>query len=237
MPNGWCPGVPQAPCADFGTPIVPVAGVVHDTIGTWPGDRDYVQANSLAHFTIGPDEGQWAQHAPITVFLPHCNGANRKALGIEFSALTAGQALTDWQKRAWRTIRRWAEDEFGIPDTYLDPASVPFASVHVNDGTFRGWISHASVQTDDGSAQHTDYVAAIDFAPPAPTVISKGLDMYLISDPRNPGDKYVVGEAGARHIKSVEEYDWLKAGEPFGGAVKELPKVSQAWFDSLPKIG
>lgn len=168
--NTWMEGVPRFPCSDSHGTMTPLAGVVHDTIGSWPGDRDYVARNSLAHFTVGPEEGNWAQHAPINTILYHCNGANLKAFGVEFSAQNAGQPLTAWQKKAWGLIRAWAVT-LGVPDTYLDPDQTPDASVHVNGGGFTGWISHISVKTDDGTAQHTDYVQAVDFRPVTPTPI------------------------------------------------------------------
>lgn len=61
--------------------------------------------------------------------------------------------------------------------------------------------------------------------------------MYLISDPQKKADKYVVGAEGARHIKSTDEYNWLRGPLPFGGGLQEVPNVSQGWFDSLPKLG
>ncbi len=60
--------------------------------------------------------------------------------------------------------------------------------------------------------------------------------MYIVSDPAHKADKWLVGEAGARHIKPGGEYEWLKGAKPFGGGVQEIPTITQAWFDQLPKI-
>lgn len=177
-----CLAVPQDPDIDANSAglaaITPIAAVVHDTIGVYTGpdsgDSQYIENHGLAHFVVGEDEGEWEQLLDTEVFAAHANGANRMAFGVEFSRLAAGQPLTDWQKRAWSVIREWAATVHGIPNTYLDPTTVPDASVWVNGGTFRGWISHTSVRTDDGTAQHTDWVPAADFVPtskpPTPTV-------------------------------------------------------------------
>lgn len=196
MPNGWMPGVPQAPCPNPGGLIFVTAGVVHDTIGSWPGDRDYVQANSLAHWTIGPDWGEWSQHARVDLFLPHCNGANRRGPGIEFSRQFAGQRLnTPWQQFAWTLIRGWMLDEWGVPDQYLDPDSVPAASVWVNGGAYSGWISHLSVKTDDNSSQHTDYVQVADFLVPAPPVPLRKDDPMISTQVTPDGTLHVFAVA------------------------------------------
>ncbi len=71
---------------------------------------------------------------------------------------------------------------------------------------------------------------------PGPVTNEESIDMYIVSDPARPADKYLVGEAGARHIKSTKEYDWLRGKGEWAGNVKVIPVIDQQWFDQLPKI-
>lgn len=223
-----CLAVPQDPDIDTNSAglatITPIAAVVHDTIGVYTGpdsgDSQYIENHRLAHFVVGEDEGEWEQLLDTEVFAAHANGANRKAFGVEFSRLEAGMPLTDWQKYAWAVIREWAATVHGIPNVYLDPTTVPDASVWVNGGTFRGWISHTSVKTDDGSAQHTDWVPAADFIPtskptPAPPAVSilgasDMLPILVLGHPHDAG-LWLPFAKGYRKAPSV---NILPAGTP-----------------------
>ncbi len=187
-----CLAVPQDSDIDANSAslrdITPLAGVVHDTIGFYTGpdsgDSQYIENHLLAHFVVGEDEGEWEQLIDTEKFAAHANGANRYAFGIEFSRIQAGMPLTEWQKDCWAIIRDWAVGAHGIPNTYLDPTSVPDASVWVNSGTFHGWISHTSVKTDDDTPQHSDWVPYADFAdtppvPPAQQLVGGDMDMFV----------------------------------------------------------
>ncbi len=72
---------------------------------------------------------------------------------------------------------------------------------------------------------------------PAPTPPLEAPDMYVISDPKNPADKYLCGVEGKRHIKTTGEYNFVIGPKPFGGGATNVPHVDQAWFDSLPLVG
>lgn len=230
----WHPDIPRVPCPRPGGPINVTAAVVHDTIGYWPGDMQYVARNSLAHFTIGPNSGQWAQHADTNAFLAHCNGANRRTFGIEFSAEHSGQLLTGWQCEAWGRIAYWALQVHGIPLAYLDPETVPNASVHVNSGGWGGWISHRSVRTDDGSYQHTDYVNLIDWftaiGRKEEALHSREDDELAVIKKKNDAAVYTTNWVQKRHIQTMKELDIWKF---LGAGIMELdPEI----VDSIPTV-
>lgn len=160
---------------DYATPmgsLSPEAVVLHRTYGYWPGDYAVIRNNSLCQFLIGKDPGNWVQFMDSTAVAYHCNGANFRAVGIELEG-TNDDPLTDWQAARLGDVLRFLSAEHGIPLDFLDPNSVPAASVSVNHSGFRGVICHVSVATDDGSSQHSDEVSVADFqralGTPAPT--------------------------------------------------------------------
>jgi hypothetical protein len=157
----WLSGCPQDPAQTFGD-LTPVAITLHRTYGGWSGDYSVGKNQGLFQFLVGQDDGQWVQFADTNRVSYHCNGANFKSFGIELTG-TNEDVLTPWQVARLGEILHWAHDTHGIPLDYLDPGSTPPASVHVNSGSFSGVISHVSVQTDDGSAQHSDLVTVEDF--------------------------------------------------------------------------
>lgn len=156
----WMPGVPADPAPTFGA-LAPIAIVLHRTYGGWGGDYA-VGKRGTFQFLIGQDDGQWVQFASTDSVCYHCNGANLKAFGIELTG-TNDDPLTDWQAARLGDVLRWGHAEHGIPLDYTDPLTIPPASIHVNDGTFRGVLSHASVMTDDNSSQHSDMVTVADY--------------------------------------------------------------------------
>lgn len=168
---------------DYATPmgsLSPEAVTLHRTYGYWPGDYAVIRNNSLCQFLIGKDNGNWVQFMDSTAVAYHCNGANFRAVGIELEG-TNDDPLTDWQAARLGDVLRFLSAEHGIPLDYLDPNSVPAASVSVNHSGFRGVISHVSVATDDGSSQHSDEVSVADFqralGTPAPTPPEEDDDM------------------------------------------------------------
>lgn len=181
---GWMPGCPQDPGVFHGD-LKPIAIVLHRTYGAWGGDYS-VGKQGIFHFLLGKDEGNWVQFAPTEVVQYHCNGANFKAVGIEIEG-TNDDPLTSWQLARLGDVLDWLHAEHGIPLDYLDPNSVAPASVHVNDGNFRGVISHVSVATDDGSQQHTDEIPVSTFnaavaapTPPQPAPPGGSPAMFLL---------------------------------------------------------
>lgn len=157
----WFTGCPSDPVPPKGS-LDPIAVTLHRTIGQWPGDYSVGKNEGLFQFLIGQDDGQWVQFMDTNSVAYHCNGSNFKSFGIELSGQN-GEPLTAWQIARLGDILRWANTVHGIPLVYQDPAVTPAASIHVNDGNFRGVISHVSVQTDDGSSQHVDYVPLGEF--------------------------------------------------------------------------
>lgn len=158
------PGCPQDPVPEkrpFVAPA-PIACVLHRTYGGWAGDYQVIKANGTCQILIGKEPGQWVQFMDTRSIAYHCNGANFYAVGVELTGVNE-DVLTDWQVQCLHAVIETLAAEHNIPKTYLDPDSVPPASVHVNDGTFKGYISHRSVQTDDGSQQHTDMITVADW--------------------------------------------------------------------------
>ncbi len=157
----WIPYCPIDPATPMGA-LSPQAVVLHRTYGQWPGDYSVIKNNSLCQLLIGQAQGQWVQFMETTSVAYHCNGANFRAYGIELTGVNE-DVLTDWQVTCLHAALGWLSSTHGIPLVYTDPAATPDASIWVNGGGFSGVISHVSVKTDDGSAQHTDMVTAADF--------------------------------------------------------------------------
>jgi len=236
---GWIDGWPHDPTPPKGS-LSPQAVVLHRTYGGYGGDYS-VGKQGIFQFLIGQQVGQYVQFMSTESVAYHCNGANFRAFGVELTG-TNEDALTDWQVEKLGEILHYAAG-LGIPLTYQDPLTTAPASISVNHSGFVGVISHISVMTDDGTAQHTDLTTPADYAravgntpAPTPPVPQEDIDMYIVSNPAAKADKYVVGEAGKRHIKSVEEYDWLKGPKPLGGGVQVIDTITQNWFDSIKEI-
>lgn len=228
---GWVPGCPQDPGVYHG-PLAPIAVVLHRTYGAWPGDYS-VGKQGIFHILLGKDEGRWAQFAPTEIVQWHCNGANGKAFGVEIEG-TNDEPLTDWQAARLGDVLRYARDAHGIPLDYLDPDSVPRASVHVNDGTFRGVISHCSVQTDDGSSQHGDFITVADYqravgTTPTPAKGKKKPMDMVTRFGLGPDDVYLTDWQTKRKITPKEQAMW----KYFGGQVRS---IDQEIFDSIPDV-
>lgn len=158
---GWMPYCPADQGVLHQNMTAVNAIVLHRTYGAWGGDYS-VGKQGIFHFLIGKESGNWVQFAPTENAQWHCNGANMFSVGIELEG-TNEEPLTPWQAARLGDVVRWISQEHGVPLNYLDPGSVPYASVHVNDGNFHGVLCHASVQTDDGSQQHTDIVTPADW--------------------------------------------------------------------------
>lgn len=211
--------------------LSPVAVVLHRTYGQWGGDYSVIKNGGLAHFLIGKFDGQWVQFADTNEVQYHCNGANFKAIGIELTG-TNDDPLTDWQTTKLGDVLRFLRSAHGIPLTYVDPAVTPAASIWVNGGGFSGVISHESVRTDDGSAQHSDEVATVDYsralsgAIPAPPKKDDDPMLYVFN-PHVPGEIWCFAGNSRRHVTPDE---WAFA--TFVG--QKAIKVSAAWFDSYP---
>lgn len=243
----WMPAVPSDPGPTFG-PLVPIAVVLHRTYGQWPGDYQVGKTEGLFQFLIGPDDGQWVEFAPTDAVCYHCNGANFKAFGVELTGTNA-DPLTDWQAARLGDVLRWANATHGIPLAYTDPVATPPASIHANGGGFSGIISHVSVQTDDGSTQHTDLVTVSDFqralASPPPPVPMETDSMF----------KFTVDAPGTPEFPSGVTYrcepawgllDRLPAGVDYGGmptyaltptAVQDLFQLCEAHKQTLSGTG
>jgi hypothetical protein len=159
---GFVPGCPIDDVGGYG-PLTPIAVVLHRTYGQWPGDYSVIKRGKLCQILIGKEPGQWVQFASTDQVHYHCNGANFRAFGVELTGVNE-DPLTDWQVQRLHDVLVYASSAHGIPLDYLDPASVPLASVWVNGGGFRGVLSHVSVRTDDGSSQHTDAISSADYA-------------------------------------------------------------------------
>jgi hypothetical protein len=140
---------------------------MHDTIGYYTGpdsgDSQYIENHGLAHYVVGEDDGEWEQLVDDEFFTAHCNGANRRAIGVEFSRTYAGQELTDWQVYALSQLQQDFYARHWIPVVYLNPDTTAYASIWVNGGGYEGWISHCNVRTDDSSQQHFDYIQYADW--------------------------------------------------------------------------
>ncbi len=72
--------------------------------------------------------------------------------------------------------------------------------------------------------------------PPTPTPTSEELPaMYVIANPANINDKYLVGVKEFRHIDTVEEFNTLIGARPLGCGMPHIKTPTQAWFDSVKK--
>ena len=214
MSSGWVPGCPVDPIDGYGG-LVPIAATAHRTYGSWAGDYSVIKANGLAQLLIGKEDGHWVQFMPLYRVAYHCNGANFKAFGVEIEGVNEDDPLTPWQEARLGDVIAYAES-IGIPRTYLDPYSVPPASVWVNGGGFTGWISHDSVRTDDGSSQHTDLISVDAWnlangggpAPsPAPTLNLEDLMEFT----KNPHAKTEVWCLAGNTRRHVSEAEWNRA--------------------------
>lgn len=235
---GFVPGCPIDDVGGYG-PLAPIAVVLHRTYGQWAGDYAVIRSGKLCQVLIGKELGQWVQFGSTEQVHYHCNGANFRAFGIELTG-TNDDPLTAWQEARLADVLAYARDAHGIPLDYLDPATVAPASVWVNGGGFRGVISHDSVRTDDGSAQHTDLVTEADYrnalAPtPALTIIpeeddvlymfaANGVDIWRMGDTRRP---VRPPEWKALSIKFSIEHP--------GGVLHALP-FDQQWWDDCPDV-
>jgi peptidoglycan hydrolase-like protein with peptidoglycan-binding domain len=138
-----------------------MAGVLHRTYSPSIGSAfNAILNNGTAHTLHG--DGHSDEFMDMLERAYHANGANWKAIGAEFHG-TNEDPLTDDQVRDLAILIVFGRDVLGIPVTYLNPFDQAPASVHVNAGVYSGWLSHYSVQTDDGSAQHTDLVTVEDW--------------------------------------------------------------------------
>jgi hypothetical protein len=225
------PGCPQDNATPMGA-LNPVAVVLHRTYGQWPGDYNVIKNNSLCHFLIGQQDGQWVQFVDTNAVTYHCNGANFRAVGIELTG-TNDDPLTDWQVTKLGDVLRYLNSAHGIPLGYVDAAVTPPASIWVNSGGFSGIISHDSVQTDDGSAQHTDAVSLTDYQRAVATTVippSKKDDdpMLYVFNPHDQAEIWCFAGNLRRHVTPDE---WAFCTYVGTKAVK----VSAAWFDSYPE--
>lgn len=200
------------------------AVTLHRTYGSWAGDDAVIDHGGLAQWLIGKDPGNWRQYMGADEIAYHCNGANFVGPGIELEG-TNEDVLTDWQVQCLGTIAQWCNANLNIPLTYQDPATTPPASIHVNDGNFYGFISHASVMTDDGSAQHSDLVTMADWqraVGTAPTPQQKGKrNMTLIqTQGLRPDEVYITDEMHRRRLCKweVDLYTGL-----FGAKIQARP--------------
>ena len=234
------PGCPQDPGVYHG-PLNPQAIVLHRTYGAWGGDYS-VGKQGIFQFLLGKDEGNWVQFAPTEIVQYHCNGANFRAFGIEIEG-TNEDALTDWQLARLGDILRWANTEHGIPLVYQDPAVTPPASIWVNQSNFTGVISHVSVQTDDGSQQHTDEIdlatfnraVAADSPVPAPTPILIPEDLMEFT--KNPYAKDEVWCLAANTRRHVSPAEWKRAQTPYyPGGPYHLLDLTAEEFDTYPDV-
>ena len=157
----WIPFCPTDPVTPKGS-LTPRAVVLHRTYGQWAGDYAVIKNQGLCQLLVGKDQGQWVQFMDTTSVAYHCNGANFQAFGIEFTGVNE-DPLTPWQLTCLGAILKTVNQYQNIPLTYTAPGTVPDASVWVNGGGFQGVISHVSVKTDDGTAQHTDMVTLSDY--------------------------------------------------------------------------
>jgi hypothetical protein len=220
-------------------PLAPIAVVLHRTYGSWPGDYSVIRQGKLCQILIGKDEGRWVQFASTDQVHYHCNGANFRAFGIELEG-TNEDPLTAWQEARLGDVLRYAFETYGIPPSYLDPASVDPASVWVNGGGYSGVISHASVRTDDGSGQHTDEVDATDYAAalgaPVPRVSQEDDEMLYMFGPNNTGAIWRVGDY--RRLVNLNEWHaaQFKYANEHPGQVLVPFAYDQSWFDSVPTI-
>lgn len=231
---GWIPGWPTDPTEPKGS-FTPIAVVLHRTYGAWGGDYS-VGKQGIFQFLIGKQAPNRVQFMDANSVAWHCNGANFKAVGVELEG-TNEEPLTDWQKQSLAEVLQYMHTTYDIPLDYLDPATVAPASVHVNDGNFRGVISHVSVQTDDGSQQHTDEITVPDFhaatggTAPAPTEddddMAKPLYISKKSDPK--AGIWATDGVWKRHVNPDE---W-KFVVTVGPGTVPFP-LSDEWWDSLP---
>jgi hypothetical protein len=241
MSSGWIPGWPVDPIDGYG-PLTPVAGTGHRTYGAWAGAYSTIKANGLAQVLIGRDSPRRVQFTSLFTVMYHCNGANFKAFGAEFEGENDDDPeLTAWQEDSFAELLAYG-DSIGVPRSYLDPFSEPPASVWVNGGGYHGWLSHYSVKTDDGSAQHTDLLTAHAFTAagtpaPIPHVYPEDDDMLFVHSPHNPIEIWCLAGNTRRHITPDE---WKMRTGPFGGnpannggAFNALT-ITAEWFDSYP---
>lgn len=209
---GWIPGWPTDPVAPKGS-LTPVAVTLHRTYGGWGGDYSVGKNQGLFQFLIGQDDGQYVQFMETTSVAYHCNGANFKSFGVELTG-TNEDALTAWQVAKLGEVLRYASSEHGIPLVYQDPVSTPPASIHVNDGNFRGVISHVSVMTDDGSSQHTDLVTVADFnaaiQQPGPTPTPTGDDDVTLYKITGSDGNYVLHREAAGILIPLTAQETMK---------------------------
>jgi len=242
----WMPACPSD-VGVFHGPLDPIAIVTHRTYGAWGGDYS-VGKQGIFHFLIGKNDGNWVQFAPTDVVQYHCNGANFTAVGIEIEG-TNEDDLTPWQSARLGDVLQWLHATHGIPLDYLDPNSVAPASVHVNDGNFRGVISHVSVMTDDGSQQHTDEISVAAFnaavnaqpapAPPAPRTQGSKMEIIVGSLPK---DSAWGSPDGAVPIPANDAVALLVQGSTICGSWAEakaqygVPSGAKAWADAHPGV-
>lgn len=222
---GWIPGWASDPVAPKGN-LVPVAITLHRTYGGWPGDYS-VGKQGLFQFLIGQEVGQRVQFMSTDSVAYHCNGSNFKSFGVEITG-TNEDVPTDWQVACLGEILRYGNSEHGIPLDYLDPFSVPPASVWVNGGGFAGVLSHYSVKPDNNVAQHTDLIFVADYnralgvspLPPEPEEV----DMLKLE---HTSGNYVYDATGKRHIGGSEDAMLNAAG------VKSVP-INDAQLAEIP---
>lgn len=153
------PEIHQNPSPNDGTKgelghIPALACVLHLTYGHVGGDEQVFLYGVGIHFYVW-QTGFIEQFYDTENECWGCNGANREAVQIEFEG--EGPLNDEQIEAGGRLIKMIAERE-SIPLSYLDPGNTARASVHVNDGNYRGFISHYNVQTDDNSEQHTDAI-------------------------------------------------------------------------------
>ncbi len=211
--------------------LTPVAITLHRTYGQWPGDYAVIKNNSLCQFLIGQQDGQWVQFMDSNEVAYHCNGSNFRSVGIELTGVNE-DVLTDWQAARLGDVLRFLQVAHGIPLAYVDPSATDPASIWVNGGGFSGVISHDSVRTDDGSAQHTDLVTVSDYARAIQGAVPKPPrkdpdPMPYVFNPSVPTEIWCISGNTKRHVTPDE---WAFCS--FVGT--KAIKVSQAWFDSVP---
>lgn len=159
---GWMPDIPHDQAEPKGT-LNPRAIVLHRTYGQWAGDYAVIKRDSLCQFLIGKLDGQWVQFMDTTSVAYHCNGANFMAVGVELTGIN-DDPLSDWQISQLNEVLTYLHDLHHIPLSYLNPIMTKPASIWVNGGGYQGVIAHLNVKTDNNTAQHTDYVSALDYS-------------------------------------------------------------------------
>lgn len=187
--------------------ISPICGVLHRTYGGWAGDYSvgkYTPNGVGFHFLIGKSEGQWVQFCDTTSKCWHAGGwPNGLGVGLEFTGRN-GEPLTDWQVRAGAWVIAAVSNAHSIPYRYYHGPRI---------GTFRGWLTHASVYGSD----HTDMVTLADW---------DRMGRYWSSTPQTPPPPpNQVDWAAVRRLAAAKTLESLRQLPNLGGGDNGLHVV------------